>query len=197
MDRAGTLNDASRRCRESTEETLMREMDHRLPLPQATVLPASSRNVTTYLQALYRALLHRPAMRGEIEAGASALRAGARTRLVTELFHRDDALARIVHPLYAGLLGRAASADEITAGIAALRCGMSLDKLVASIASSDEYASCARQRHPHLTPTAALIVACYNDLLQRMPSDLEGASAVEQLASGRRDAWLLSVLRSV
>lgn len=176
----------------------MREMDHHSALTRITLFDtARGRNVTTFLQALYRAILHRPATRAQISDGIRANAADARVRLVKELFHSDDGLRHVVEPLYATLVGRCASQSEIAGGVTALRCGMSLDKLIASIAASDEYAASAARRHPQQKADVAMMIACYNDLLQRMPGDGEAAAAIKHLASGRRDAFVLSLLRCV
>ena len=173
-----------------------REMGHRSALIPASTYPAT-RNLSSFLQALYRALFHRPATRDELAKGINAMRSSGRHQLVAALFHSDDAFGRQVSSLYANLLGRTATDVEIVNGIACLRCGQALDKLIASILAGDEYADSAARRHPEMKPAVAMVIAAYNDLLQRMPADSEVLAAAERLAVGNRGALVLSILRCV
>lgn len=152
---------------------------------------------TGFVQALHRDALGRAATRAEVAAGLDALLQSSRSEYVESITLSDDALARLVNSYHTDLLGRPANDDERLAGIAALRCGQALDRIIATLLTSQEYVNATQARALRAAPLDAYVAALYVDLLRRLPTQAEISQAIDKLPPGDRRPFVLSLLRNV
>ena len=162
--------------------------------------PGGTSLVTTFesarfIQSLYRDLVGRAATRSELDRATELLSAKGRPALVATLLYGEEALARQVRALYERHLMRAATDTETADAVVSLRSGVALDKLIAWLLATDEYAA-ACDTQAGAAGDARFISAVFSDLLCRLPDAAEHA-ALAKLASEGRGRLVLSILRGV
>jgi hypothetical protein len=148
-----------------------------------------------FVQSLYRELTGRAAGRAELERASELIRGKGRAALVATLVYGEEALCRQVRGLYEHHLLRTATSAETAEGVAALRSGMALDKLMARLLASPQYAE-ACGAGAGTTAEVKFISALFVDLLRRAVEPAE-LMALERLAGEGRSRVVLTILRGV
>ena len=144
---------------------------------------------TTFVQGLYREVLHRDGSQGEIAGHAQALDRGASRDDVARTFLQSgERLSIDVNRLYQEILGRSADAGGLAGNVASLSRGAALRDVALGLLTSAEY----QNAHPD---DRAFITGLFQDLLHRLPAEAEIQAQSAGLRGGRA-AVALGVLNS-
>lgn len=152
---------------------------------------------SSFVQALFRDTAARPATPAEVGELSAMLADGTREPVVRSVIFSEDSMTCLAQRLQRQFLGRSADEAELAHWIGCLRSGQPLDKVIARLIESDDYAAHATERSLGVGPDSHFVQAIHADLLHRRATSAELGMGLHKLWESGRGQVVLPILRSV
>jgi hypothetical protein len=122
------------------------------------------------------------------------------TQVANEIVHSPEALGVAVDGLYTKLLHRSADPAGRAAFVSRLEQGGTVEEVIGSIVSSQEFARLADGIDPGFTPGGSnrlFLQSLYTDLLGRSPTDAEASAGLRKLGALPMELGRTTVARDI
>jgi hypothetical protein len=158
-----------------------------------------------FVRGLYIDFLHREGDRtnlNDLAGWVTQLEAGKLTpmQVANDIVHSPEALGVVVDGLYTKLLHRSADAGGRAAFVSRMEQGGTVEGVIGSIVSSQEFGRLADGIDPGFTPGGSnrmFLQSLYTDLLGRSPTDAEASAELSQLSKLPRELGRTSMTGDV